>query len=197
MKEGVSSVWLIGIVMIFILVFASYISITINYTNTFKIKNEVLTIIEKHKGMTDKVSNKTVDSVVKSGEQINIDVGALQTISLYLLGRGYNATGYCPNDGNTWYGVPDIYENSWEKTGNYESASSNKKYYYCFAKFNNHIQSGYGQETIYYKVRMFYQVEFPALSEWLFIKVEGITDEIYNPQESTFAANADLYPSGP
>lgn len=193
MREGVSNIWLIGIIVLFISIFASYIAITINYTSSFKIKNEVLSIIEKHKGMTSSTGHEEKSKI--TNENITVGVGALQTINLYLRGRAYTSTGQCPQDGNTWYGVPELKEVSELKSfsGNlYEPAQSNKKYYYCFARFNNEAISGY--DSAYYKVRLFYKLEFPALSEFLSIKVEGLTDEIYDPQDKDkFTSNSNIY----
>lgn len=183
MREGISNIWLIGIIILFISIFASYIAITINYTSSFKIKNEVLTIIEKHKGMTSNDAFQEKDSIVGKGKMY-LNAGALQTINLYLMGRAYTSTGYCPkNDGNTWYGVENLYTKDELKGKKLaKQADNNTKYYYCFARFENKTTSG--KNTAYYKVRLFYKTEFPALSEFLSIKVEGITDEIYDPQDA-------------
>ena len=143
-------------------------------------KNEMLNIIEKHKGLVDQQSNAT-----KDGRHIN--AGSFQTINLYLIGNAYNAMGNCPNDSEKWYGVTDIGFGSGNITGEgkYEVASSNKKYYYCFAKID--LDSKGGSDTkispysiIYYKVRLFYKFEIPVLSDFFAIRVDGSTDEIYN-----------------
>ena len=52
MKDSIANVWLLGIVMLFILMFSAYIAVTVDYSQTFKLKNTVLTIIEKDKGMS-------------------------------------------------------------------------------------------------------------------------------------------------
>lgn len=189
MKEGISNIWLIGIIMVFISVFASYIAITINYTDSFKIKNEALKIVEKHKGMTDKVATTCSDcAIVNPHTTIHVDAGALQTINLYLKGRAYTSMGHCPNDGKAWYGVPEL---SWDSQGNYEPANNDTKYYWCFSRYGVDRLTGY--DTEYYKLRFFYKLEFPALSEWLAIKVEGLTDEIYDPAPVNFTKNGSIY----
>lgn len=167
--------------MVFILIFACYITITINYTASFKMKNEMLNIIEKHKGLVDHQSNST-----KDGRHIN--AGSFQTINLYLRGNSYTAMGNCPNDGDNWYGVTDIGVGTSDITGNgkYESANPNTKYYYCFAKIdlssNGKSKTKISQySTIYYKIRLFYKFEIPVLSDFLSVRVDGSTDEIYNP----------------
>ncbi len=182
MKQSISSVWLLGIIIVFILIFACYITITINYTASFKLKNEVLTIIQKHHGMTYN-KGKQVNSIVRSGNKVTGEVGAFQTINLYLRGNHYTAEGSCPNDGMIWYGVYDLYKDNLGASANYEKAAKGKKYYYCFSKY------GTGSEkikynTIYYKVRLFYKFEIPVLTEFLSVKVEGMTDEIFAPADT-------------
>jgi hypothetical protein len=105
MKDSIANVWLLGLVITFILLFSAYIAITVDYSQTFKLKNEVLNIIEKNKGMTSSTGQPQT-SKIKSGKSITVDVGALQTINLYLAGNSYTAKGPCPeNDGAKWYGV--------------------------------------------------------------------------------------------
>lgn len=190
MKEGISNIWLIGIIMVFILIFACYITVTISYTDTFKMKNEVLYIIEKHKGLTYNMGASGT-SVIRSGATITTNVGALQTINLYLLGRSYDNTGQCPTEG-TWYGVKTLDPRVSDPLHvDYEQVNPNQKYYYCFAKFENKQPSGL--KTAYYRIRLFYKFEFPALSEFLSIKVDGLTDEIYDPQDSISSSGSNPY----
>ncbi len=191
MKNSVSNIWLLGIIIFFILIFAAYIAITISYTQSFKYKNEILNIIEKHHGMTDDSSGESVGSLIKSGENVTAGVGALQTISLYLRGNAYTATGSCPKDDNTWYGVSEMTWDGNQAGAVVEEAKDGQKYYYCFSKYGTGKISRYS--TVYYKVRLFYKFEFPVLSEFLSIKVEGMTDEIYNPVDDDFYQNGDVF----
>ncbi len=188
MKDSIANVWLLGLIIVFILIFACYITITINYTASFKLKNEMLSIIERHKGLTDQVSHCNTPSNLKGKSgTVCADLGAYQTINLYLKGNAYTAKGQCPNDGEIWYGVKDlVYENS--AGGSYELAKSSEKYYYCFAKYKTterNISPKFS--TVYYKIRLFYKFEVPVLTEFLSVRVDGMTDEIYNPTSDSLA----------
>jgi hypothetical protein len=118
-----------------------------------------------------------------SGEQVTINVPTFQTINYYLLGNAYDAMNYCPQEaveGNCWYGVTSLLESKYEK------AQPRKKYYYCFAKFSkgsNSASLGNMYNRYYYKVRLFYKMELPVLSEWLAVKVDGKTSEINDVQD--------------
>ena len=59
MRESIGGAWLLGIVMTFIVLFASFLAVSINYSKAFKVKNNVVDLIEKHEGMTE----KTVDAI--------------------------------------------------------------------------------------------------------------------------------------
>lgn len=185
MKESISNVWLLGIIMFFILIFAAYIAVTVDYSQTFKLKNEVLSIIEKNKGFTDNVGSASGTSKIKSGENIQINVGAAQTINLYLAAHAYTSRGYCPDE-TGWYGISDLV---WNVSVPVEAAQSGKKYYYCVAKYYTGKSSDY-YKSIYYRVRLFYKMEFPVLQDFFSIKVEGVTDEIYKPVTDVFGDDA-------
>ena len=59
MRESVGSTWIFQLAIIFILIFSAYLAITINYSKTFKVKNEVISILEKYEGLTDSSSGST------------------------------------------------------------------------------------------------------------------------------------------
>ncbi len=186
MKNGIANLWLLGIIITFIALFSAYIAITLNYSASFKMKNEILTIIEKHKGLTN-YAGEDKESIIDGKGTVRTNVGAFQTINLFLLGNAYTAKGYCPSGTDfpgTWYGVEDLGSVSSIKSGtiNFELANSGKKYHYCFAKYNANMKNGQ-YKSVYYRVRLFYKFEIPVLSDFLSIKVDGLTDEIYDPQD--------------
>ena len=103
MREVSGSTWVFQLMIIFILIFACFLCLVINYSKAYRVKNEVLTIIEKYEGI-----NSTSQSI----------------ISNYLRGEAYVTTGSCPVDQN-YYGVS-------VSTGNFEEARVGQSYHYCF-----------------------------------------------------------------
>ena len=171
MKDSIGSVWLIGLMVTFIMLFVSYILVTVDYNRTYKMKNEVLSIIEKKHGMTN-VTGRRETSAISSGF-VTVDAGTLQTINVFLYGSGYHIKGQCPTDDDaTWYGVTDLNYNS---TVNYVRANKNTNYYWCFAKYTipNRNKS-------YYRVRIFFRMDFPVLGDILKYNVDGTTNVIPN-----------------
>ena len=94
MREAVGTTWIFQLVLVFVLIFAAYLALTVNYSKSFRVKNEVLTVIEKNEGLTNK---------------------ALTTINNYLYTNNYNQKGRCP-DG--WYGVSDLTSMRYEEVAN-------------------------------------------------------------------------------
>ncbi len=182
MKQGIANIWLLGMIVVFIAMFSAYIITTINYSKTFKMKNEMLTIIEKHHGMTSN-QGSSVSSIIPGKGDVIGNVGAIQTINLYLRGMSYSTLGRCPNaDADMpgyWYGVTSL-ANDAELSDLAEHVTTNeKKYYWCFAKYDAQLSTGV-YSSAYYKVRIFYGFDVPILSTFLSVRVDGFTDEIYD-----------------
>jgi len=76
MRESIGGAWILGIVMTFIVLFASFLAISINYSKAFKVKNNVVDLIEKNEGMNQ---------------------NAAEEIWGYLQSQGYILKGKCRN----------------------------------------------------------------------------------------------------
>lgn len=84
MRESIGTATLFKIVLIFTLIFAAFLTLTITYNRVFKLKNESLSILEKYEGTEE----------------------AIKIINNYLSNNGYRTTGSC----KTRYGVKN-YDN--------------------------------------------------------------------------------------
>ena len=49
--------------IIFMLIFVAFLSLSLNYTKAFKIKNEIITTIEKYEGLTSSESKTSPGSI--------------------------------------------------------------------------------------------------------------------------------------
>lgn len=63
MREAIGGSWLLGIVLTFIVLFAGFLAVSINYSRAFTVKNEVLNYIERNEGYstTDNVTYNCTD----------------------------------------------------------------------------------------------------------------------------------------
>ena len=52
MKQAISASWLFTLVILFIFLFASFLSLSTNYAKAFKVKDEIISTIERENGFT-------------------------------------------------------------------------------------------------------------------------------------------------
>lgn len=84
MRESIGGAWLLGIVLVFMSVFIAYIAITINYSNAFKMKTKMITVIEQYQG---------------------INSNSLQKMEGMLSDHAYKIKAMCPSSNDKYLGV--------------------------------------------------------------------------------------------
>lgn len=77
MRESIGGAWIMGIVVLFIVLFSSFLAVSINYTKAFRTKNKIISLIEQNEGL--KMNDYSEGST-------------LQQISDYLSNTVYNIT---------------------------------------------------------------------------------------------------------
>ncbi len=146
------------LVIAFIFIFAAYLTITLNYSKAFRVENEVVDIIERSEGLTDKISSDGKTD------------GSIQLIANVLRFNGYNAKGNCP-DG--YIGVKSLAGNGKDDI---EAAKDNVKYYYCVKKHIGYFDAK--PNRAYYDVDMFFAFDLPIIGKIFNFRVSGQTMEI-------------------
>ena len=156
MKHTISGTWVFMLVILFTLIFAAYIALTINYSRSFKVKNEVLSVLEKNEGFTD---------------------NGVKLINGYLTQSGYKTLGNCHLQSDVVvYGATTIDPNANIATAFERVLDPGKKYYYCFSKYTNY--HSYFKTRAYYKINMFFRFDLPILGDLHTFDVDGQTSEI-------------------
>lgn len=67
MREAVGSTFLFKLMIFFIFFFASFLAIAINYSQAFRIKNQIINALEKYEGLNDTSKKLIVDTTINSG----------------------------------------------------------------------------------------------------------------------------------
>jgi len=67
MREAVGSTFLFKLMIFFIFFFASFLAIAINYSQAFRIKNQIINILEQYEGYTDEAYQKIFETIGNSG----------------------------------------------------------------------------------------------------------------------------------
>lgn len=148
MNEVSGSTWVLQIMVLLILIFACFLSLVLNYSKTFAVKNELLTIVEKYEGVT---------------------ANSLDVINNYFVKSGYKNRGKCPTDSD-WYGVIDF-------EGNVEASRTGERYLFCFHEIKSVENVGnYEVSKVYYEVRLFYKFTLPVLGDLTTFRIKGRTN---------------------
>lgn len=150
MRESIGGTWIVGIVIVFIVIFTSYLALSVNYSKAFKVKNGIIEIIEENEGLTDKAQSQIVN---------------------YLNLAGYYVYGNC-NKVDPEYTDGEL---NGVLTG-YEKQGSSNRYKYCVYErtINNDTL-----ERKYYRVTVFFKFDIPLLDNIFTFPVTGETKAVY------------------
>ena len=80
MRQTIGGTWLLQLMILFILLFVGFIVLTLNYSRTVKIKNELINMFEKYEGLND---------------------ASIELVNNYLLYTGYDVEGVCVPNGDS------------------------------------------------------------------------------------------------
>lgn len=172
MKEAIGGAMTIQIIIVFLLIINAYLAFNVNYTKAFRVKNEIISIIEKNEGLTgaDISSSSGAISGCQPGDN------ACSQIQTYLSQVGYNTNEFdCNRDRND--------------TGYTRMPGG-----YCVKAIleGTHNSSDLGSTYVgsHYAVKTFVKINFPVLDKFLPVlsnvfAVKGETKTIYSSGTDT------------
>ncbi|MGN1379606.1 MAG: hypothetical protein ACI4XR_04370 [Bacilli bacterium] len=167
MREGIGGIQLFLIVVILILIFAGIMSLTINHSNAFAVKDQLVSIIEDAGGL-----DITAECRLGSCNDDIKDQQTLQSIIDALDSYSYRQTGDC--DSITISDTATIV--GYQRTG--EITMTGKKSSFCIAKIDANKDDG-TLRGYYYKVYVFYQLDIPVLHSIFNFRSIGETKLLY------------------
>jgi len=71
MRESIGGTWLLGFVVIFIVIFAAFLAVSINYTKAFQTKNQLINLIEENEGYSNRTIKKIDEYIEETGYSTN------------------------------------------------------------------------------------------------------------------------------
>ena len=74
MRQTIGGTWIMQLMILFILLFVGFIILTLNYSKTVKVKNEVVSMFEKYEGLNEE---------------------SIKLVNEFLLASGYAGMGEC------------------------------------------------------------------------------------------------------
>ena len=154
MKESMSATWEFQIIIIFILIFVSYLTVSVSYYKVFKSKNDIVSIIERKEGLTEG------------------PIGAIGVINNYLVSNGYHAKGKCEFGS---YGANSLSATDYSGFTKIVDGDANK-YYYCVKKNTNYYEGKMGRS--YYEINLFFSLNLPVIVDIIDFGAKGTTIEM-------------------
>lgn len=167
MREAIGGTWLFQIVIIFILLFTSFMCLTINKSKAFAVKDDIIETIEKYNGFSE-LGGKTLPNEL------------ISDISSKLKNSNFRSTGNCSSLEDSskikYYGF--------DYTGKY--LNDGKHAAFCIGVINvkSSVEAGGKSEwpdSVYYKVGVFYQLDLPVFTSIFNFHIMGDTKVIYSP----------------
>ena len=162
MRDAINGAWLYGVVLVFMMVFISYIAITFNYSRVFQMKSVLITKIEQNQGVNEN-SLKGMGAVIGS--------------------YGYTATGNCKGK---YLGVRSTKPS--EYTISKQCAED--KFNYSSICLKRVVVSTSHTPKYYYKVGAFFGFSLPVVGQIYSFYVEGESNEIYYPSDISNITNS-------
>ncbi len=150
MREAIGSTWLTGIIITFIVIFSGFLAYSISYTKAFRVKNQIINIIEQKEGYVSSKNN--LRNVTEA--QLKADTSTEAEIFKYVKALGYN------------YAMFDNKSNPC-KEGKLKEGG------YCIVRYISN--SG----AVTYKVTTYISLSIPIVNIGLNLPISGETKTIY------------------
>ena len=171
MKESIGGTWLFTIVIAFIALFTTFVSVTTNYARCFKIKDDVVDRIAANQGINE-------ESITQIRERLR--------------NLGYSSTGNCPTDGRCWWGF-SVSDSS------LSPSSYGSDINFCIRRTDIVPKKSIGPDgealgtadrfpQSYYSVVIFFKLDWPILRQLFEIKVAGETPMVW-PRDNESMVN--------
>lgn len=161
MKESIGGTQLFIIVVALVLLFSGIMALTINRSNAFAVKDQIVTLIEKH-GKFDMNTQYNGDESSLLGEILE-----------NLKHNSYRQTGKCPTPGDGQY---NMQVTAYNRDGSI--ATSNNRASFCIVRIDGNSPEG-TVPVVYYEVVVFYNLDLPVIKSLFNFKLKGQTKALY------------------
>ncbi len=160
MRNAVGAAWIFGLCLVFIILFTSYLTISMNYAKAFRIKNYIVSVVEENEGY-------------RAG------IGIEERVSEYLYNQGYDSFGTCDS-----YIEVDGYDQEWEQVATIDMNDNvpTDNHSACIYRL---ISYGTGDKDINvprtrYRVVTFFKFNLPVVRYFTQFQVAGESRYIYD-----------------
>ena len=157
MREAVGSYFLTTIVITFIVLFTGYMCLSINMNKAYKVKNEVINIIQKNNGLNSE---------------------AIEQIQDYMTKIGYRTSGNCNANVSKYEGKYDGY-------GISGTSAKSKNTVFCVRPVQTvytatDVTSQF-PPVEYYQIKVFFGIDLPIVRNLFSFSLQGSTKKLFCP----------------
>lgn len=163
MKESIGGTQIFIIVITLVLLFTGIMAFTINRSNAFSVKDQLVSILERAGGFD--MASEIVNNRLTGDE-------ALEEIVESLSHNSYRQTGKCPETTGSDYQVSAYQRNGQKIVGNNDAS-------FCIVRLNGQSPEG-TPEKYYYQIIVFYTLDLPVIKEIFNFKAVGETKALYS-----------------
>lgn len=168
MKESIGGTQIFLIVIALVIIFSGIMAFTINHSNAFSVKDQLVTVLENNGGMASgtELVNREYEYLLNDSQKTLLEMVEI------LEYNSYRATGRCPESEGSNY-VVTAYDRDGRTTVGSERSS------FCIAKVKSAGVASGTNQTYYYQVIVFYSLDIPILNELMNFKAVGETKPLY------------------
>jgi len=163
MKESIGGTQIFMIVVFLILIFSGIMALTINRSNAFAVKDQLVSIIERSGGFD---MTAELDPNRSYGED-NVLAQIIDSIEH----NSYRQTGKCPEP------TANTKVTAYQRNGSF--VSGNNEASFCIVKIDGKSPAG-TPSVYYYQVIVFYALDLPVLNSVFNFKAIGETKALYS-----------------
>jgi hypothetical protein len=156
MKEAVGGLGITQIVIFFLILFSGYLCLSINLNKAYKVKDQIVSIIEKNNGL---------------------DANALAQIQSYMTTVGYRSTGTCSTDDGDGYSASGTSTTNdkalfcAKKSKNDSDLTTSKP-----GDTSKQLPLAY-----FYKIKVFFSIDVPIIGNGFGFNLYGTTRKLFYP----------------
>ena len=165
MRESIAGAWLYSLILVFMVILVSFVSISINYNKAYKLKTSVVNIIEQNQG---------------------VNAYAVDTIARHLKNNGYINGKVCRNlfkNGQKYIEIDEGVASNVKTKGSGDDNSKPAQVCITRSKFDLN-QTGTAQIDYYYDVYLFFSFSLPVFGNIFKFTVNGTTNAIHYPHDT-------------
>lgn len=159
MRDSINGLWLLGIVMVLMVFLIAFVAISLNYSNAFRMKSEMVNIVEQYNGINPTTVQK-LEGIASS--------------------YGYRVTNKCKQVENAQrLGIKDGYVT--------KDPRDAQEMCVFMTSYDSNCGNGYNCDKKYvYEINVFFSFDLPLFGNIFNFTVSGETKDILYPEESYF-----------